>query len=580
MSESSKDFSEFVDATYFVERIKELKELLANTDNLVMWEARKEVIDDIKHIVESSEDINEVVSRSLQEYEIFCAMWLNGDEVPLVPTPWQSDAASQVQNNPKSVMLCARKVGKSAFAASYILWECVAKENRHHVIFAPTKSQLRVMKDFYRHCRSHSLFKDGFVGGGKLAKTEVEFDVTSSSVEALNIGQHGNFDLKRGVAGNRFWVDEFAIVSEDARKELIDPLMREDIGGSIEKKMVLIGTPKLSHNPNLKEEVETAEESKTTGFIKVTAWEAMKQGIKSSEQMKKVFAEELNIECHWTKKYGACPQFVPEWFSGMEADDAHDGKCPCLKSEKFLMEEMAEFPHGEDRFIPTNWINLSGETYEYVTLQNANPNLTDYYMSVDVGLMSDPTAVLIGHKVFPDNDKPYLKFDYWEEVEPFTPSETTQRASERHIDRIKEIYHTFEPKQVFIDATKALDTVELICSGEDRVPRNRIYADETMENRDGVGIWWSNDRKTELYTNYKRMLEQNRIRVPGPKYESSFWQTWWDDHFSVEAEPTKSGNRLSFNKTGHTIDAAVMLNISLTSLNQSEPAMVFEWDVI
>lgn len=573
-------YKNYVSAEYFVDRLEELDQLLENTTNPQLYNSRKQTIDSLRKKLLESENLNEAIERINEDYDTFCAAWLDGQEVPLVPLPWQKQATRDTLNNRKSVILCARKVGKSSWSASYILWECVNKQNVHHIIFAPTRSQLWVMKDFVRHVKSHPLFSKGFVGSGTSKKTTVEFEVTNSSVNALNIGQHGNFDLKRGVAGNRFWVDEFAIVSEDARQELINPLMREAIGGQITKKQILIGTPKLTHNPGLKQEVDEAQESEGVNFTRVTAWDAMDQGIKSPEQMAEVFEHELHIPCKWGQQYGVCPQFLPGWFEDVEPSDAHDGDCPCLRDDKFLMEEMAEFPLGDSRFFPVKWINETGEKYRFTELSQISPNLTDYYMSVDIGLMNDPTVVMIGHIVSPDVDDDYLKLDYWEEIEPFDPMESARGASERHISRIKKLYNMFDPRQVFIDATKALDTIEHLCKQPNRIPRSKIYADETMKNRDGVGIWWSNDRKTELFLNYKRLLEQGRITVPGPSSQGEFWQSWWNDHFTVDAQPTKSGNRLSFNQTGHTIDAMVMLGLCLTELQSKGAYHGMHWDFV
>lgn len=460
----------------------------------------------------------------------------------------------------------------STTAASFILWDSIKNENRNHLIFAPTKGQLIVMEDFVKFVRSHPLFSKGYVGEGQMRKTMVEFDLTGSSVKALNIGLHENFDLKRGVGGNRFWVDEFALVSEDARKELIDPLLRESIGGQITKKLILIGTPKLTHNPNLKQEVDNAETNDNIDLVKVTCWDAMRQGIKDPEQMKEVFKSELNIPCQWVQDYGACPQFIPEWFDIPEdvnpKDYAHDGEeCPSTRNDKFLMEEMAEFPEFDERYFPTSWVNATAIDERFTSMSEVNPDGITYYMAVDIGLLAHPSVVMVGHIVPRQTDgEPYLKIDYWEEIPPFDPSEAVSATSNRHIKRIKSLYKMFEPKVVFVDATRALDTTEMLCSGDNRIPRSKFYADETMENKGGIGIWWSADRKTELYSNYKRLMDQGRVKVPGPQNEPEFWQTWWNDHFKIEAEPTRDGRNLKFGETGHTVDAAVMLGMCLTKL--------------
>lgn len=565
-------------------RLAKLKKSVENAKTETRRKSNKVIFERLLVYLKESKDENEFYARLLQDYACFCAWLIDGKDEPFIPAPWQLSATERFVKFDRMFLLNCRRAGKSSWASSVIVWDMCRRENANHLIFAPTKQQLLVMDDVYKVINNSDFILANFVKGGNVEtnrKQKVAF-INGSSVEAFNIGIGGENkkgDYLRGMGGNVIWIDEIGLVDEAVRKEVINPIIR-DAYGENSKKMVMFGTPKLAYNPSLEQEWEARKASTTTATMQVTCWQAMKEGIRTADMMKEVFQEDLYIPCKHVVSHGVCPEYAPELLEGVPKGWKCDQNYICMQNDRFMMEDLASFPNNADRFFPKEWLEDARHPYSFGEWKVTTEQ--EYVMAIDLGLLQDPTEVVVAQILTdPVTKQKKLRYSYWMSIHPWQEGETIESASRRHVAEMRRIFHTFNPKTLYVDVTRGVEYVQKLLETTNDpdmpppIPKSRFFVNEAMEKKEGVGIWWDGHYKSRMYLNHKDQLQRRNVEVPN---DPQFYEKWFQDHYEVKAEPAHGGQYLTFGKKSrHLLDACAMLSLALELKGPGKAAMDLFW---
>lgn len=569
-------------------RLAKLKKSVENAKTEVRRQSNKKIFERLLVYIKDSKDETEFYAHLLNDYPAFCAWLIDGKDEPFIPAPWQISATERFVKYDRMFLLNCRRAGKSSWASSVIVWDMCRRENANHLIFAPTKQQLLVMTDVYKVINNSDFILHTFVKGGNVETNRMQkvAFVNGSSVEAFNIGvgaQEKKGDYLRGMGGNVIWIDEIGLVDEAVRKEVINPIIREAYGEN-SKKMIMFGTPKLAYNPSLEQEWEARKASDTTATMQVTCWQAMKEGIRTAEMMREVFQEDLYIPCKHVTTHGICPEYAPEMLEGTPKGWKCDQNYICMQNDRFMMEDLASFPNNADRFFPKEWLEDARQPYTFYEVTTIK-STDEYVMAVDLGLLQDPTEIVVAQVLTdPVTRIKKLKYAYWSSVHPWKEGETVESASRRHVEQMRRIFHTFNPKILYVDVTRGVEYVQKLVDStigqEDQnfpppIPKSRFFANEAMEKKEGIGIWWDGHYKSKMYLNHKDQLQRRNIIVPN---DPQFYEKWFQDHYETKAEPAHAGQYLQFGKKSrHLLDACAMLSLALEVKGPSKAAMDLIW---
>lgn len=557
-------------------RLAKLKKAVENSNTDIRRSSNQRIFENILRYLKESNTENEFHARLIKDYGAFCAWFIDGKDEPFIPAPWQLAATNLFVKYNRMFMLNCRRAGKTTWASSIILWDMCRREKANHLIFAPTKQQLIIMSEVKKIVDLHPFFVENFVLAGRNRELKIEFQANGSSVEAFNIGIQGSDkkgDYLRGMGGNVVWIDEIGLVDEGVRKEVINPIIR-DAYGEGGKKMVMFGTPKLAYNPNLEREWEKYKESPYWGTMQVTCWQAMKEGIRTAEMMREVFDEELYIQCKHVTTHGVCPEYAPEMIEGVPEGWKCDQNYICLSNDRFMMEDLASFPSNSDRFFAKEWLEDARQKYGFYDLTKINPETSHYVMAVDLGLLQDPSEVVVAEVMTDKVDKSKkLRYVYWKSINPWEEGESRDAASERHVREIKRIFHFFNPKTIYVDVTRGIDYMDKLLSGDNYIPRARFYSTENQAKKKDVGVWWDGHFKSKMYVNHKDQLQRRNIEIPD---DPIFWEKFFYDHYEVKAEPAHGGTYLQFGKKSrHLLDACAMLSLELENSGTKKKPVYF-----
>lgn len=528
-------------------------------------EHRERIFGKLATVIEAMkvEEVDEetAMAQIAADFELFCVCHVRLDDLkPMFPAVWQSEAVKIFENHEENLFILCRKVGKTALGTAYALWKTISTPACRLIIFAPTEQQLFMMQDVIK-CLNRSPYmteeyireKDAPHRRGRKSDERVIFGHNWSEIIPMNLAQKQIAATKRGQKGSVVIVDEIGLVLKDVQVVVIDDMMADAYS---DKKMLKFGTPDKLANPELENEWRDAQNDDEIGTFTMTIWDGVEQGIIRKNYVKKRF-KKLHIPCPWGQFDGICGKI---WFPGQLYDENHHiypnwecNEC-CTLNEAFVVENLGEFPQTAGRFFPKPYLEAMATSEWDVSIPDPKPEAT-YVMGIDYGMIMNPTQVTVWELL---NDT--LVLNHWLEIPPVEPD---QRGGKRDFDpinrRIQEIYRAYGPgvknqiKRIFPDATAVGTQVTAdLTKGEQGIPSSKIYCNETAQKRETLGVYFSGPYKSQMMTNYRKLIMDGRIKVPR---RDPYFSKFMMEHDNIIVTSVESENYLKFKEPrGGSVD--------------------------
>ena len=540
----------------------------------------------------------------LSDYELFCIVYIRLDNnLPMFAAPWQSEAATMIEEYEIVSGLMSRKIGKSSFMTSYIPYRMINNAPEHVIIFAPTAKQLMVMDDLYRAIKTSQFLKDEWVvlhgpldKKGKLGKEEIIFardwgyGSCWSDVEALNLSQNTDGETKRGQKGTFFLVDEQQMVKDGILTTVINPMMSDAYS---EKKIIKFGTPNTSVNPRA--DVRWAEEEgdNTVYTINYDWVDGVVEGCLKTSYMMRVFKEH-QIPCPFGRRMGICGKrmvdkkarydedndiILLEGAKGYEDAWACDDSCQYFNS--FIEEYGAKFGKYTNQTFPDDVMFDVGDVKLRWNISGVSGE--KYILSADVGVLQFPTVIGVFRIDSGDVDR--LTLVYFKEIPPLSMAKDLSKndnpSYDPTIEEIKRISKLFnsnggEILSYYIDATNQLQLAKALVTGKDALPRSKVFQNDTSKNKGVYGVWNSGPYNHMMKAHYQKMLINRRIKAP---MLEPFWPKFLREHKEIVVKPTEDGRYIKYappRKGGYMgtidiIDMFSMASLYLLDSTQGKP---------
>lgn len=544
---------------------KEAWEVVDSSWTEVQRENRERIFGKLVTVVEAlkAEEIDEetAMAQIAADFELFCVCHVRLDDLkPMFPALWQCNSAEIFEQNEENLFILCRKVGKTAMGTAWALWKTISTPACRLIIFAPTEQQLFMMQDVIK-CLNRSPYmmeeyvrdKDAPHRRGRKSDERVIFGHNWSEIIPMNLAQKQIAATKRGQKGSVVIVDEIGLVLKDVQVVVIDDMMADAYS---DKKMLKFGTPDKLANPELENEWREAQEDPDIGTFTMDIWDGLVQGCIRLEYVRRRF-KKLHIPCPWGMFEGVCGK---RWFPDELYDENHPiygnwecNEC-CMLNEAFVVENMGEFPHTAGRFFPKPYLEAMATAEWDVSIPNPREH-AQYVMGIDYGMVMNPTQVTVWELL-----NQTLVLNYWLEIAPVEPQ---QLGGTRDYDpinrRIQETYRAYGPgdknqiKRIFPDATAVGTQVTAdLTKGEQGLPPSKIYCNETARKRETLGVYFSGPYKSQMMTNYRKLIMDGRIKVTRREpYFSKFMM----EHDNIIVKSVESENYLKFKEArGSSID--------------------------
>ena len=514
-------------------------------------------------ITEESENDEDFHRRVLEDFDVFCVAYVRLDNrKPMFPSPWQSEAAAIFETKEVNLFIEPRKIGKSALLSAYVLWTMAKVPATRAVIFAPTQDQLFIMEDIWKALKRCDYLMQEYVQPsaaigkrGTYGREYIRFAKNESEVVASNLAQSQKADTKRGNKGSLFVVDEIELVTKEVRTTVIDDMMADAYS---DKKMIMVGTPKVVANPELELEWKSYLDDEAFGTHHMNIWEAIETGCITTQYAQNRF-KRLHIPCEWVLKKGICG--LHSFGEDAEIDGWKCNKC-CMLNEDFVAENMGEFPKSAGKFFPTLFVEECG-TDNWPLQIKPEPG-RKYVMGIDYGLLLNPTQITVF-----EIESTTARLVFWEQIPP-TPPDSGTRDYDPIINRVKQIYHAYNDQitSVFPDATAVgIQITAQLCKGNHIIPRSRIYSNDTAAKKEVLGVWMTGPYKHEIMQNYRQIIMDGRLKVP---INEPFWTKFRLEHDGVKVQKVEgTANYLKFKEpVGGTIDLLDSMALAMISLSK------------
>ena len=555
----------------FSQILQDAQKVVEDSVTKVQFEDRKVKLDRLGDILASELLPVDKMAAIMADFDLFCIVFVRLDDIrPMFPAVWQSEIIRIVESHEENMFIEARKVGKSAILSAYCMWKMVTTPGTRIVIFAPTQDQLFVMEDVYKGFMRSSWLMENFVQQGKtgtFGKEYIRLGANESEAISSNLAQQQEADTKRGQKGSIILVDEIQSVFKGIKSVVIEPMMADSY---TKKKIIMVGTPKKSINPDLENDWTVAQKSDYIGSHHVNRWDAVIQGVTPPSYVRLRFRS-LHINCPWGTFEGICGK---RWYPDKPYSDPggpyDEWECDevCMQNEDFVAEDMGEFPSIAGKFFPKPYMHACGhEQASWYT--HAMPG-EQYVLGVDYGLLMYPTQIVVLRVT-----GNLLTLVNWREIPPVATDAESRggsRAYDPVVRAVKETYARFAGGQnqvrwCFVDATQpGLQVTHDLTKGEMAIPSGRIWSNETSANKGVKGVWFSGPYKDQMMQNYRKLVMDGRLVVP---LREPFWTKFLTEHDNVIVEPVGGvQNYLKFQPPrGGTMDLMVALSLGALILS-------------
>lgn len=544
---------------------------MANSKTPAQYKTRKKIFDRIiNHLEDSGNNPRHFYANLIRDWPCFVAWELDTREgVPIFYSPWQLDAYYRSLDYDNVWFSCCRQSGKTIFEATKALELCLTKKSHKVMIVAPTKTQL-VARDEFRHFVNTSDFiQEHFLmegRGGVNAKFEIYFAGNNSRFQALNLSG----DYKRGETANTIMIDEFQLLTHEEYHEVVQPMLSSTF---TERRIFRFMTPSWLYREDLGDMWWRAQDSEDILTININIWQALNEGIKKATysegagSVQEIF-DSLNIDCPYVDTVGACPKFLPSWFSTTEDGGRPTCGCQTMKNDSFLQEYMGMFPRQSEKYFPATWLHNAREQKPMMSVADIAALDDPLVMGIDLGGLSDPTEVVI-NRYREKNGSIYIETLRRHQYSAVGGGGEADLDS--ITDRIKRLYHTIAGMVTVIpDITRKEHQAQDLVSGDNPIPKSAIATNDTADRNGLAGIWITGQEKARLYHNHRIVLGQGQVTVRGS--EERFWKPFFTQHNAVREDP---GGQASYTKFAmptedHLVDAAVM-GSAITIFNSGAP---------
>lgn len=555
----------------FAEILKEAKRVVEDSSTKSQFRDRSEKLGRLGDILASDLSSTDKMAAIMSDFDLFCIVFIRLDDMrPMFPAIWQSEVVKIVEKHEENLFIEARKVGKSAILSAYCMWKMVTTPGTRIVIFAPTQDQLFVMEDVYKGFMRNSWLMDNFVRpnkGGTFGREYIRLGANESEAISSNLAQQQDADTKRGQKGSIILVDEIQSVFKGIKSVVIEPMLAD---AYTKKKIIMVGTPKKTINPDLENDWNVAQKSEYIGTHHVNRWDSVIQGVTTPSYVRLRFRS-LHINCPWGLYHGICGK---RWYPDESYSDPggpYDRwECDevCMQNEDFVAEDMGEFPSIAGKFFPKPYMHACGDP-RAVWLTHAMPG-EQYVIGVDYGLLMNPTQIVVLRVT-----GNLLTLVNWREIPPVSTDEQSRSGSRSYdpvVKAVKETYARFsggrnQVRWLFVDATQpGLQVTHDLTKGERPIPAGRIWSNKSSENKGVKGVWFSGPYKDQMMQNYRKIIMDGRLIVP---LMEPFWTKFLTEHDNVQVEPVGGvQNYLKFQPPrGGSIDIIVALSLAALILS-------------
>jgi hypothetical protein len=415
---------------------------------------------------------------------------------------------------------------------------------------------------------SHPHIQDNYLQGGVHNVTKAYSPNIKSTATAMVLGDEAQY--RRGSSGIS-WVDEAELVDEQTKKEVVAPLQANPDAATT---VIFTLTPKLSFDPHLGQELAAAivasQDPKaipSIGYLHSQMFESALEGRTSKDYIMMRFGDGpfgLRIPCPYGK-LGHCPKYYRELY---EADPItweefarwSDFTCNdiCKRNITLLQEDWAEFSTEGGRFFSLDSIAAAAERYSFKHYSEIDPDAR-HIVSVDWGLVDDPMCIMVWEK-----KGPTTRLIYWE------LSQKGAHLEDEQLNLVKKIFCEYKGDILMIDVTEDNTFLQRnltrphTSNERYRIPASKVWSNDTAKKNDFLGIVVKGPFKSSMYSNWRSLLMSHTPVVPDQSHEPEFWDVWFEDHFSIDAEPAHEGQYYKFGRTGHTVDAAAMAGLAIS----------------
>jgi hypothetical protein len=573
----------------FIQRLQIPVKLAAQRGVRSIFVHRKRIYDKFVTLCKECRSEAEFEAKSIADFEIFCLRFYevqyklghkNFISAPLYISPSQLQLSLDVDRFDKTYAVFNRQTGKTTFAglkgAQIFLRDRKSVQN----FFAPSEEQLEMFAKVrevlnHPHLLEHYINKPGGINKVTKMYSPVLKSVAVSKTLASQSGSGGDASsgksqFKRGASGI-LWVDEYSLVGEVTKKEVLAP-MRASVDA--DTTAIYTMTPKLSFDPNLDREIEAAIKDPNVGYYHTHMFQSALEMRTDRGYIIDRFGDGpdgLHIPCPYGRM-GHCPAYYrelyeedPEEWAQFERWVEFECSEVCKLNDTLLQEDWAEFPQQGGRYYPIDAIRDAGKPYHFPHHSEIIRSRTRI-MAVDWGLDQDPTVVVVW-EVSQRDGYLHAKLLYWRMRQKGPGMEDEQ------LDDVKRDFYNWSPRILFIDATQAtLFFQRNLCKPHTenaaiRIPRNMVYANETMKKKKYIGCDIKGPFKSECAKLWRGLMRMpGTLEVPDQDHEPDFWQWWWEDHFSVKATAAHDGQYNKFGVTGHTHDACILAALGITGV--------------
>lgn len=558
------------DESDFIQRLKLPVRLAADAGNRQVFNHRRAIYDKFIQNLQESKDLGTFEARRIADYDMFCLSFTEAEYrigknqtmlLPMYPSITQSKLSALVDDFRINYFVLNRQVGKTTFAGTKGAQIFLRDHGSTQNFLAPRISQLIMFEEVHK-VLNHPHIQDNYLVGGVNNVQKIYSPQLKTTVLAKVLGAESQF--RRGGRG-RNWIDEAELVDVDTKREVIEPMQASAEANTT---IVYILTPKLSFDPNLALEIEAAIRNPDTGFYHSHMFQSALEMRTARMYIQKRFGDGptgLKVPCPYGKQ-GHCPAYYrelyeedPEFWAQFERWADFECNKICKRNQKLLQEDWGEFPKDGGRFFELSFINGAAAPFGFKHFNDLNDRAR-HIMGCDWGLVVDPMVITV-FELAP-NAAPRLI--YWEKSQKAAHLEMDQ------LDLLKKRFCQYKIDALFIDTTEDNTFLQRnLCRPHSsneryRIPASHIWSNETAKKKDFMGIVVKGPFKSDMFGNWRRLLADFRVEVPDKHHEPEFWDDFFEDHYSVEAEDAHDGQYLKFGRTGHTVDSMAMAGLGIS----------------
>lgn len=492
-----------------LERLPKLQKTAETSKTETQFESRKALLGRLIEYIEKCADEVEFYASLLTDFPVWCTAFLNGDgEVPLFLALWQQEYSDALERFKYVWAMCSRQVGKSTLLSAKILF-AACEERRRIIVYAPTRGQDFVFRDIRRFLRESEFIREKYIDSGGIDTAERILLSNGSEIINRTIGLQTKGELTLGEKANIVVIDEIELIEKEVFVGIIQPILSSAYS---EKRLWMLGTPKLDANPRLDEDWRYWQTCESIGCDYIF--------------------EEEDTFCKTCGESRGRITIAVDWLRGVEEgcldEDTVKKHIATMTQDEIDMWYGAKFPELGDRFYPRTVLyecGTSGPDFAWITKGLPNRN---YIMAIDWGKHKDRTQILVAELLEGDEK---MKYVYWKEIDP----RKGVVSMDTQVRVVKDIFVDFGCSWVIADATTMQDVIiENLVSGDDAIPPGLMYKDA----HDHLGYRATGESNYAMHRNHRTQILNKNILVPKIH---PFFQQWVNEHNQLQAKPVQSG---------------------------------------